>query len=249
MRYYVMSDIHGFYTLFRRTLAEAGWDEDSGDKRLVLLGDIFDRGEEALAMQEGILELLRGGETILIRGNHEDLFVALLNEDRGRPLRHHLHNGTYQTALQLTGLEPGCMRFSARALVLAARQTPYYTDILPAAVNYLETPRYIFTHGWLPSEQSPFGWVWREDWRSADTRAWRDARWINGMAAARVAHPEDKTVVCGHYHCSYGHCAYEGKGSEFGEDADFSPYCAPGVIAIDACTALSGKMNCLVLED
>lgn len=49
--------------------------------------------------------------------------------------------------------------------------------------------------------------------------------------------------------CSDGHSKYEHKGIEFGEDADFSPYYGPGIIAIDACTAFSGKVNCLVIED
>ncbi len=49
--------------------------------------------------------------------------------------------------------------------------------------------------------------------------------------------------------CSDGHSKYEHKGTEFGEDADFSPYYGPGIIAIDACTAFSGKVNCLVIED
>ena len=60
---------------------------------------------------------------------------------------------------------------------------------------------------------------------------------------------EHKTIVCGHWHTSYGHSKYEHKGTEFGEDADFSPYYGPGIIAIDACTAFSGKVNCLVIED
>ena len=42
---------------------------------------------------------------------------------------------------------------------------------------------------------------------------------------------------------------YENKGSEFGDDADFTPYYGPGVIAIDACTAHSGMVNCLVIDD
>jgi len=32
-------------------------------------------------------------------------------------------------------------------------------------------------------------------------------------------------------------------------DADFSPYSAPGIIALDACTARSGIVNCIVVED
>ena len=60
---------------------------------------------------------------------------------------------------------------------------------------------------------------------------------------------EGKTIVCGHWHCSYGHSNFEGKGSEFGEDADFSPYYANGIIALDACTGHSGRGNMIVLED
>ena len=35
---------------------------------------------------------------------------------------------------------------------------------------------------------------------------------------------EGKTILCGHWHSSYGHWKYEHSGSEFDEDADFSPY-------------------------
>ncbi len=70
------------------------------------------------------------------------------------------------------------------------------------------------------------------------------------MEAARqgVIEP-NKTIVCGHWHCSYGHAKIKGKGTEFGKDANFSPYRAKGVLAIDACTAVSGKVNVVVLED
>lgn len=46
-----------------------------------------------------------------------------------------------------------------------------------------------------------------------------------------------------------GHAKYEQKGSEFGPDADFTPYYGPHVIALDACTAHSKRINVIVLED
>ena len=88
----------------------------------------------------------------------------------------------------------------------------------------------------------------RSDWREATPEEWRRARWCNGMDAAQAC-TEEKTILCGHWHCSYGHARYENKGSEFGPDADFSPYYGPGVIALDACTAYSRKINILTLED
>ena len=60
---------------------------------------------------------------------------------------------------------------------------------------------------------------------------------------------EEKTILCGHWHTSYGHSKYEGRGSEFGLDADFSPYVSSGIIALDACTAFSKKVNMIVVED
>lgn len=70
------------------------------------------------------------------------------------------------------------------------------------------------------------------------------------MEAARqgVIEP-NKTIVCGHWHASYGHAKIDGTCSEFGEDADFSPYYGKGIIALDACTVHSRKVNCIVLED
>ena len=60
---------------------------------------------------------------------------------------------------------------------------------------------------------------------------------------------ENKTIVCGHWHSSYGHSRYERKRSEFGDDADFSPYYGKGIVAIDACTVHSKQINCIVIEE
>ena len=69
------------------------------------------------------------------------------------------------------------------------------------------------------------------------------------MNAVQAVTEAGKTIVSGHWHTSYGHSKFEGKGTEFGRDADFSPYVAPGIIALDACTAYSGIVNCIIVED
>ena len=122
-------------------------------------------------------------------------------------------------------------------------------EYIQAMLDYFETEHYVFTHGWIPSipnRDKSYSYI--SSWREADREQWNQARWFNGMDAAQTA-DENKTIVCGHWHTSYGHSKYEHKGTEFGEDADFSPYYGPGIIAIDACTAFSGKVNCLVIED
>lgn len=122
--------------------------------------------------------------------------------------------------------------------------------MMPAMLDYYETRRYVFTHGWVPCIQTANG-AYRlyPDWRGAGKKAWKQARWINGMDAAQTAAVPGKTVVCGHCPASYGHATMEKKGSMLGSDADFSPYYGTGVIAVDACTAISGRINVLVFED
>ena len=246
MRYYVTADIHGFYSLFLRALTDAGFFNDSEPHKLVILGDLFDRGKEAEEMQKFVLE--HRAEMILILGNHEDLFQEMVTVDEGLPYQHHVNNGTYDTALLLTGFDPVMARIRHWDFAEAAKQTPYYKEIIPSMLDYYETENYVFTHGWIPCIHGKTGYGYISEWREASVGEWRNARWYNGMDAVRTC-MERKTILCGHWHASYGHCRYEKKCSEFGPDADFSPYTAPGIIALDACTAYSKQVNVFVVED
>ena len=246
MKYYVTADIHGFYHVFLRALTDAGYFTDPEPHRLVILGDLFDRGREAKALQKFIRK--RREEMILIRGNHEDLFQEMVTVDEGLPYSHHVSNGTYDTALLLTGFDPVMAQLRYWEFAEAAQKTPYYTEIIPSTLDYYETEKYIFTHGWIPCIHGKNGYDYIPEWRESSPGEWKNARWYNGMDAVRTCR-EEKTILCGHWHTSYGHSRFEGKGSEFGPDADFSPYTAPGIIALDACTAYSRRVNVIVLED
>ncbi len=248
MKYYVTADIHGFYSILHNALEEAGFFEETKPHKLIVLGDLFDRGMEALKLQEFILKLIEEDRVILVKGNHEDLFEELVTEDEGLPYSHHVSNGTYMTALQLTGYDATMARIRNCDFADAAKETPYYKTIIPAMLDYYETQSYVFTHGWIPCIRTKSGYSYYSDWRESSEAAWQLARWYNGMDAAQTA-DEEKTILCGHWHCSYGHAKYEHKGSEFGPDADFTPYYGPHVIALDACTAYSKTVNILVLED
>lgn len=260
MRYYIIADPHAHYTIMRKALADAGYDEDAGDKKLVICGDLLDRGKETVEMQDYIYKLLMEDAVILIRGNHEDLLEDLVDNldsyaQIGVHYTHHAANRTLKTLCDLAQCSVGKIEAEPYQIRGRMRQTPMLKVIMPAMVDYYETPHYVFVHGWIPCKDlapagRPHDWVYDPDWRHATLTPWEQARWINGMDAAKagVLVP-DKTVVCGHWHCSYGHAVLEGKGDEYGPDADFSPYRAQGIIAIDACTALSGRMNVLVLDD
>lgn len=78
MRYYVVADPHGFFTELKTTLEEKEFFTDDQPHKLIICGDLFDRGAEARELQAFILDLMEQGEVILIRGNHEDLLLDFL---------------------------------------------------------------------------------------------------------------------------------------------------------------------------
>ena len=71
MKYYITADMHGFYTEYHKALDEAGYFTDSEPHKLIILGDLFDRGLEAVQMQRFILSLLDQDAAILVRGKYE----------------------------------------------------------------------------------------------------------------------------------------------------------------------------------
>lgn len=264
MKYYVVSDIHGFYTETVEALKKNGFFDDKEPHKLIVCGDMMDRGKEAVKMQEFMLDLLKKDELVFVRGNHEDLFMEFTNglsrtKDPNLFLffnNHHLSNRTYDTAEQLCGYKEEFEAMdNVKLFIEQIKQTPFYTTLVPAAVNYFETEHYVFVHGWIPVKQSyPDGvnpiYEKHRNWRKAGKSYWSDARWTNGMEAARKGIIlRNKTIVCGHIRTSYGHSRIDGACTEWGEDADFSPYYSKGIIALDACTVHSEKVNCLVIND
>ena len=216
MRYYVVADPHGFYTPLKNALEEKGYFTDPEPHKLIICGDLFDRGMEAPMMQDFVLEEMAKDRIILVRGNHEDLLQDYV-DNNCIPESHHI--------------------------------PPLMTKILPSMVNYYEAGNYIFVHGWIPCVENRYGYVKIPNWRTeAFEEEWYFARWMNGMDVWKSVKEEGKIIVCGHWHASYGHSVYEGNGPQNGPGADFTPFIADGIIALDACTALSGFVNCIVVE-
>lgn len=263
MRYYVISDPHGFYTEMVEALFNKGFFADQPPRKLVVCGDLLDRGNEALKMQALILLLMQNEEVILIRGNHEDLALDFLDhaakylgDDLRLPFTHHYRNRTIDSFLQLTGMCLSQATDNISAFVKEARATAYVREIIPSMKDYFETEHYIFVHGWIPcltddNTYCPREFSYDPNWRKASRQNWENARWYNGIDCAcswNVREP-NKTIVCGHFHSSYGHLRYGKSKAEFGDEADYSPFYADGIIALDGCTAYSGKVNCIVIDD
>ena len=134
MRYYVISDVHSFYSKTMRALSEKGFFEDKSPHKLIVCGDLFDRGSESVKMQNFICELLKNDDVILVRGNHEDLILDLIRDAKqlfgyGIEHTHHWSNGTVKTVTDLTGTD--VFTDDYRDIINKLCATPYLTKIIP----------------------------------------------------------------------------------------------------------------------
>lgn len=264
MRYYVVSDTHSFYGATLNAIGMAGFFTDSEPHKLILCGDMMDRGDGSVQMEELMEDLLDEGRLIFIKGNHEELMEDMVEDfEKYREAiawgySHHVSNGTWKTALALTGMTETEALLHPDDFKEQMRDTVFYSKLIPASVDYFETKNHVFVHGWIPFRDLTAPGIYSHedyapmtDFREAPEEAWSKARWVNGM---EMWHDYDirvpsKQVVCGHWHASYGHSRFDRRGPEFGPGADFTPFERPDILAIDACTAASGDVNCVVIED
>ena len=255
MKLFVTSDIHSFYEPFIKALTDAGFDENNQEHWLIVCGDCFDRGPDSEKLLHFLMQLER---KVLVKGNHDLLLTSCCY--RGYPQWHDASNGTRGTIEDIGGYGDGIS--FADCCTNTLNKTAAYRDSL---VNYFETEKYIFVHSWIPTitgyekgASKPWHQVgkyyeYKEDWRNSSKAEWEEAMWGNPFFKAQDGmNKTGKTIVFGHWHCSLGHLMDSGgELSEFGKDAKWDPYFNKdqGIIGVDRCTAHTGEVNVVVLED
>ncbi len=250
-KWFVTSDIHSYFDVFHAALLEKGFDVSNPAHKLIVCGDLFDRGDRTVQLFEFAKSL--GDRFTYIRGNHEDLLFDCMDEIRAGkvPSSHHFHNGTVKTICQFCGENEWIVYDPTWRDKICATMQPILDWITEKSVNYFEVGDYIFVHGWIPSYRH------LDDFRNASDEDWGRARWENGMEMWRYprCRVDGKTVVCGHWHCSYGWSHIRQKRKEWPNAShkdwqkSFEPFVDEGIMAIDACTAYSDICNVIVIEE
>lgn len=245
-KFFVISDIHSFFDEMKKALDEAGFDPNNKDHWLIVCGDALDRGPKS---QEVIDYLIGLNQCILIKGNHDQLIMDLL--DRKFPYNADYSNGTFRSVIDLA---PDAENFYDACMVAYEKVKPFVDRM----VNYFETENFVFCHSWIPvSCDDDLPHYYRRnrkfsnkvDWRTAHQSEWDRSMWVNPLEMAMNGFGIEKPIVAGHWHSSAGWSMQNGI-SEFGKDAIFEPfYYEDKLIMIDACTAHSHKCNVLVIED
>ena len=258
-KYFVTSDVHSAYTPLMIALEGAGFDKNNSDHKVIICGDLFDRMSETVQVYNFAKEMDEQGRLIYIRGNHEWLLKECVKEIRRGmvPSGHHFSNGTVKTICQFCGQSEWIVYDPSWSDKICEVMQPILDWIDKTCVNYVEFKDMILVHSWIPltkGDSLPAHYTrnrkfkFNPNWRNANQEEWNEATWGNPFDMAERGFLPDKTVVFGHWHCSAGWNSAEGCG-EFGDDAKFDPYYGDGFIAIDACTAYSGKCNVIVVKD
>lgn len=251
MKYFVVADVHGFFNEMMEALRLVGFEADNTSHVFVCLGDLLDRGPEPVKCLEFCNTLPRERK-ILIRGNHEVLMNQMIY--RGDwPRSYDKHNGTWKSACDITQVDMA-------EVMQHMRRNKLWRNYYNSTEWYKIVGNYILVHAWIPCENH---WDYNypagvrinalpiKQWDLVDDEIWENHyTWYNGMAQWKYgARIEGKTVICGHWNSSWGWMKLRGACmNEYGNDAIHEPFIDDGIVALDACTVVSHKVNCYVFE-
>lgn len=222
-RVYAIGDVHGRFDLFARLMHIIQRDQARRvpvSTRIVLLGNIVDRGPDAARLVRGCMTLSQACDRfVVLKGNHEDMMVEGL---RGNPAvyAHWLRMGGTET-LASWGVEPAVADGapSAEHMRIAAAAVGEATiDWLARLPLYHEHDGYLFAHagirpGIAIRKQDPEDLLWiADDFLDSDVH--------HGV-----------TVVHGH------------------AGSDSGPVIRPNRIGIDTGAFRTGRLTALGIED
>lgn len=151
LRIYAVGDVHGRFDLFERMLAAV--EEDVGDfppenVRLVLLGDLIDRGPESAQVVERARQLREASDSVrLLMGNHEEIFLQIL-EGEIESLPFFLKIGGRPTIMSYGITDREILTLKSRELVdlLIERVPPAHVELLRSMENVVRYGDVVFVH-------------------------------------------------------------------------------------------------------
>ena len=212
-KFFVTSDVHSFFDELVVALNEKGFDKNNKDHILCICGDLFDRGPKSRDLFEFVKELQTQDRLIYITGNHESLLFDCMSEIyNGRiPGRHHFSNGTISTICQFCDQNEWIIYDPTWRDKIFEIMQPVLDFISDNCVDYAEIGDYVLVHGYLPCYQG------LNDFRNGTDDDWERARWNNGIEMWRNPNNriDGKTIIVGHWNCSYGWSHIDQKYKEF----------------------------------
>jgi serine/threonine protein phosphatase 1 len=235
MKYFVVSDIHAHYSALKIALDKQGYDEDNLKHHLLVLGDLFDRGDETLKVLDYLYRLNQSNKATILLGNHDTFILDFLRGKLDRVTFNVHVNGFRKTLEQLSGQEIDLDKLE-EIVVIINEKFPYLEGWLSSFPLFLELDDYIFVHAGIDGS--------KPDWRTTTSR--RDFVWNREFNLPRVPF---KTVVAGHHRVATIRKKTEDYDSLFLEHPElFDILYEDGKILIDRFVEVSNEINVLILD-
>lgn len=256
---FAISDVHGHYTEMVNALHKSGFDENNPKHLLISCGDMFDRGEESLAVYQYLKDLHDKGKAVLIKGNHEPMFTSFL-KGSVNPFNF-IHNGTRNTIDDFYHctksfemfmienkdnymyMEDAYCDFVKRTSKSINKEFPELINFIDNLPYYYETKNHIFTHAAIdlkvPDWHNPH--CYRYDKIDWEALTWDDGSFITQKNTT------DKTIVVGHFDSNSLRKMWDIDYN--GQDNYSILKTDDNKVFIDACTILTKQINVYVIED
>lgn len=239
MNYFIVSDIHGCLRNFNEVLENFKPETE----QLILLGDYVDRGTDSLGVLKKVINLKKlYPSTIILMGNHEDLFLKFLqNKMDLKELFHYLDDcGGKETLENFTDELVDTNDFDqleSTLIDLRAKILSEHKDIIDFLETdlhyYYETENILFTHAGYDSTLA----------------SWRDTSNNNFLWIRNHYKVRPKT----HYVNVFGHTPIfeirEALGEGYSSDPLLISFPQGAYLAIDGACAYGRQLNAVVLNE
>lgn len=187
-RYYVIGDIHGRLDLYEALIAAIEAEiaaTDHLDMRVVLLGDLVDRGPDSAGVIERTRQWQQARNVRVLAGNHEEMFLTAFQKPEA--LRHFLKHGGFETLLSYGFSRQQLAKLSLEEIFERLPQVIPQSarDYVAAFETMIKAGDYVFVHAGIDP-----GVPLAEQQRS-------DLLWIRDRFL-RHEGPLEKVVVHGH---------------------------------------------------
>ena len=252
MKNFVVSDIHDHYDLLLETLTRNGFDINNENHRLIVCGDAFYSGPQPGELFVFLRELSEKRRLVFIYGNHDvELLDNLKAERFTRPANRRCAEMVVSYLTGKTGI-------ADNEIISECERLGFTRFLAETPVWYYESEKYVFTHGFIPTDKK----VYRSDWRNATEKEWRNAaaRGDAMVLSMRYGISEpNKMIVCGHYSAARCYLMKEATEADWDNKIykdvsavpaeGFRPFFGETFIAIDQSVKKTGFMNCIVIEE
>jgi serine/threonine protein phosphatase 1 len=178
MRTFIISDIHGCNEAFRQALKKVNLKKTD---KLVLLGDLIDRGFDSKGVLDTVLLLIEHNFNIVcLMGNHEQMLLSSINDN----------------LIKINWLKNGGKETLSSFLTSSIEKIPLkYIDFIESFKNYHIQDEYIFVHAGINMTiEYPFEDIENMLWLRDQEKLYNE-KWLKNRILIHGHNPTSKEII------------------------------------------------------